>query len=1078
MGNRSIGVNRDGGVRTSVRLPGFFLSAEICVPRSHPHALWLLPWIEALAMGSSWEELTNRPPWPEPADPLVVRHLTRALIDLRWAVPDWSGDRVELDPGLKDAFDAGGRVRLARRLFDAEVIRGEWWVDGLSGTILSRQTAIQFDWDLRREADMVLEPVGRREVQEVVDGGAVDFVDLLRKLGGNQRLWGGRERAFLGTSLRVGDPKDLFFIMYGASPRLLPHELSELELGLLAHAPQIFGDERTASARVVHHTSNPVERLLSELEQLPSDPVMLGPDETVRARCERLVELCDELEEPLAHWIDQGTLVRSVAGATARHFDALAEMCGDLQGHHAPVVLMTSAFLNVKNVHEPLGIVHCLRCAPADARVLLVYGHAGDDTPSEQARDIECWRDALFNVAPEVARRVTLVAGEHRSHEKVILTSLGGWMLGSWNPASSHPKSSVFECSLAGQDPRVAMALFAALKPNICAPRANDLVERLGRALEEHPTPAPRGIARTQRLREAAALLQSVAPGDEGVHGEVWTLALRHLRAIFRPFVYTTKLEVLDQHQTRDALVSHVRFAKHSVLVASDRLTESALGAPLLKDLGGDSRCERLIRLVWGREWAGNLPGDGAIREQLDRARVAVSCAKRYLGDALLASEFPMENHGKALIVDAMRGIVTSENLLSYGGEKGRYESRELGLAFWGPSLSRELSGKFLHHWPELLDGGATPDAALAWIVLGSEAWYSCSAIEGGLDFEWRDPDYIEAILRAELDGSSKKRAVARREAFEVLSRRVGGQVGSWLREEGERLGVLGVDTRRRWRPWETDTSFLGEDDLAQQAKSVMDDLTVRGEPQPDALRGERGQDPLVARILGEMVSIPSGTFLMGDRRVREERPVHRVTISRPFQMSAKLVTQGLWEEVMGSLPSLRDVERHPDNPIIHISKREIDAFLDRLNTRLRSGRFELPTEAQWEYACRAGSSDVYCFGDDSDELERFAWTKRNSTRRLQRVGLLEPNSWGLFDMHGLVYETMRDGPRKFTHQAVVDPVGPLDGDRIVARGGCWSRYPVDRKRPWSEHFRCASRQRYEKGHRCSLRLVWLEEGK
>ena len=233
-----------------------------------------------------------------------------------------------------------------------------------------------------------------------------------------------------------------------------------------------------------------------------------------------------------------------------------------------------------------------------------------------------------------------------------------------------------------------------------------------------------------------------------------------------------------------------------------------------------------------------------------------------------------------------------------------------------------------------------------------------------------------------------------------------------------------------------------------------------------------------MARILEEMVTIPAGTFRMGDRRVREERPVHEVTISQSFQMSPKLVTQGLWEEVMGRLPSLRDVERHPDNPIIHISKRAIDTFLERLNARLRSGRFDLPTEAQWEYACRAGSTGIYCFGNHSYELERFAWTKRNSESRLQRVGLLEPNNWGLFDMHGLVYETMRDGHRKFTCQAVTDPVGPLDGDHFVARGGCWSRHPVDGKRPGNEHFRCASRQRYEKGHRCSIRLVWLEEEK
>ena len=78
--------------------------------------------------------------------------------------------------------------------------------------------------------------------------------------------------------------------------------------------------------------------------------------------------------------------------------------------------------------------------------------------------------------------------------------------------------------------------------------------------------------------------------------------------------------------------------------------------------------------------------------------------------------------------------------------------------------------------------------------------------------------------------------------------------------------------------------------------------------------------------------------------------------------------------------------------------------------------------------------------------------------------------------MHGLVYETMRDGFRPFRRREVVDPVGPLDDGRIAARGGCWSRWPVDERRPWQEHFRCAARQIYEKGPRCSIRIAWYPE--
>jgi len=161
----------------------------------------------------------------------------------------------------------------------------------------------------------------------------------------------------------------------------------------------------------------------------------------------------------------------------------------------------------------------------------------------------------------------------------------------------------------------------------------------------------------------------------------------------------------------------------------------------------------------------------------------------------------------------------------------------------------------------------------------------------------------------------------------------------------------------------------------------------------------------------------------------------------------------------------------------------DIRRFLVQLNALPGAGGFALPTEAEWEYACRAGSQRTYCFGDDPGAgdgpgaLEQYAWTKRNSRRQMQRVGLLRPNAWGLHDMHGLVYETMRDDFRVFRRGEVVDPVGPLKGKRIVARGGCWSRWPIDERRPWQEHFRCASRQVFEKGPRCSIRLAWYPEG-
>ena len=217
----------------------------------------------------------------------------------------------------------------------------------------------------------------------------------------------------------------------------------------------------------------------------------------------------------------------------------------------------------------------------------------------------------------------------------------------------------------------------------------------------------------------------------------------------------------------------------------------------------------------------------------------------------------------------------------------------------------------------------------------------------------------------------------------------------------------------------------------------------------------------------------------MGDDRVAIERPRHRVHISRPFLLGRTPVTQALWEAVMGRLPHLRDVERHPSFPIIQVTHDEMLAFVDRLNAAPGGGGFELPTEAQWEYACRAGSDTVYCFGDNPGPgrapglLERYAWTPRNANARLHAVGELTPNGWGLYDMYGLVYEACRDPMRHYQRGEVVDPVGRPGEDKIAARGGAWGRFPLDRPGvSANERRRRSRRQGWVKSHRVSAPLA------
>ena len=154
------------------------------------------------------------------------------------------------------------------------------------------------------------------------------------------------------------------------------------------------------------------------------------------------------------------------------------------------------------------------------------------------------------------------------------------------------------------------------------------------------------------------------------------------------------------------------------------------------------------------------------------------------------------------------------------------------------------------------------------------------------------------------------------------------------------------------------------------------------------------------------MVLIPAGEFMMGSPPSEEGRyhdeDLHHVVIDKPFYIGKYEVTQEQWEAVMGDNPS---ETKKPRNPVDNVSWDDAQVFLGKLNNRSRNGTFSLATEAQWEYACRAGSEKRFCFGDHARDLARYGWYGVTAESRPREVGLLLPNAWGVHDMHGNVYE-------------------------------------------------------------------------
>ena len=172
-----------------------------------------------------------------------------------------------------------------------------------------------------------------------------------------------------------------------------------------------------------------------------------------------------------------------------------------------------------------------------------------------------------------------------------------------------------------------------------------------------------------------------------------------------------------------------------------------------------------------------------------------------------------------------------------------------------------------------------------------------------------------------------------------------------------------------------------------------------------------------------------------------DETPQHQVTISQSFYLGKYEVTQTQWVAVMGSNPS---EFKGRTQPVEKVSWDDVQAFIQRLNTKEGTNAYRLPTEAEWEYAARAGTDTTRYWGDSTDEMGQHAWFTQNSGEKTHPVGQLKPNAWGLYDMMGNVWEWVSDwyGEKYYTNSPRINPTGPNSGSSRVLRGGGWRYYP------------------------------------
>jgi formylglycine-generating enzyme required for sulfatase activity len=244
-------------------------------------------------------------------------------------------------------------------------------------------------------------------------------------------------------------------------------------------------------------------------------------------------------------------------------------------------------------------------------------------------------------------------------------------------------------------------------------------------------------------------------------------------------------------------------------------------------------------------------------------------------------------------------------------------------------------------------------------------------------------------------------------------------------------------------RDWEGKLPHPGFDNLLKAVAGILGrPLAVQPSQKTKEVRDvepEKLAKP--ANSIGmEFTLIPAGEFNMGSEESDDEKPVHKVKIKNPFYLGSYPVTQREWKAVVADNPSYF---KGDDLPVEHVSWDDVQEFIKNLNEKEGTENYRLPSEAEWEYAARAGTTTRYSFSDSESKLGDYAWYDDNSGDKTHPVGQKKPNSWGLYDVHGNVWEWVQDLWHDSYDGAPTDGSAWESGDGAdrVVRGGSWFDY-------------------------------------
>jgi len=360
-------------------------------------------------------------------------------------------------------------------------------------------------------------------------------------------------------------------------------------------------------------------------------------------------------------------------------------------------VLILTSFVNERYAQS---VSESLNRLPLNGEVLILYGHANDEDNIQQLATLQSYAQQLKKYLRTDIKLHPAVTTK-RSHEKIVVSDNSDFIVGSWNVCSSNPASIHLETSLICKSRERAQELCSVIMGEVVE-QSKDFLTHLVNTLQPSKSQQPIGLlSRLDSVYSLAKQTSTIPTTSERLrHWRKWRRQLRGLKDELWAYFDSPRLSIIRGEELRDVLIEQVSLARHSVLIATDRVNPTGLDSSLARLVLAK---KKIVRIVWGiesPEW--RFDKEPEVREELHLAADTLGAFSQSNKERVFTTLEPMKNHSKVLIVDDSRFLISSSNFLARGSEPKEESSSEIGILVESPLLARSLLGRFMLRYSQI----------------------------------------------------------------------------------------------------------------------------------------------------------------------------------------------------------------------------------------------------------------------------------------------------------------------------------------------------------------------------------------